>query len=146
MADPTPLEKTILGTFKSLLTSQKVQFFLISQVVTFIVLYLSTKLGIDPKVIEELLFMALGKAGLESVMLTSAHAKVDAQVSAAKIHANANESIAMQALQKGVLANLPSAAGAALSLVPTPTPTAAAPVATAGVPAPSATETPADPT
>lgn len=122
--------KTIKSVLFDLLRSSKVQFFFISQLTTLIVLVVAAKLGVDPKVVEDLLFVVFAKAGVEAGVLQMARARVDAQVSSARITASANESIAMQAFAKGVLGQLPGTIGATIGV-----PDSSPPPATSSTPA-----------
>lgn len=74
---------------KGFLLSEKTWIFLISQFGAFVILWLAPKVGMDAEQVKDLIFALLAKLGVESVGLTMAKAKVDAEISAAKVQGDA---------------------------------------------------------
>jgi len=74
---------------KHFLLSEKTWIFLLSQFGAFVILWLAPKVGLSPDQIVDIVFVLLAKLGLESVGLTAAKAKIDADVSAAQVQGSA---------------------------------------------------------
>lgn len=81
------IEKKFLTTFTDLLKSQKVQLFVVTHVGMLLVILIASKSGVSPDVISNLLFGVLASAGVNSAVVTQAHAKVDAAATSAAITA-----------------------------------------------------------
>jgi len=84
-AEVQQLEKTILSTLKGVLTSEKVQIFLISHLLGAVVIIVCAKSGMSESAVSNLIFMLLGSSGLGSAVLINAHANVDAAATTAAI-------------------------------------------------------------
>lgn len=74
---------------KHFLLSEKTWIFLLSQFGAFVILWLAPKVGLSPDQITDIIFVLLAKLGLESVGLTAAKAKIDADVSSAQVQGSA---------------------------------------------------------
>ena len=89
MTTPTAstVEKKILSTLRDLFASQKFQLFVLTHLGELVVVLIASKLGASPELVSQLLFGVLASAGINSAVVTRAHATVDAAVTSATIAA-----------------------------------------------------------
>jgi hypothetical protein len=100
------VEKTILSTLKGVLTSEKVQIFLITHLLGAVVIVVAAKSGLPESIISQMLFILLGSSGIGSAVLVTAHANVDAAATTAAIAAaKANPAAEVTALAKQAVAD-----------------------------------------